>query len=367
MSARRRLRAVVVAGTRPNFVKIAPLLRAARAARVDMPWVHTGQHFDPTLSDAILRDLGLSAPAAELAVGEGSPMAQTARILLALGPVLASLDPDVVVVVGDVTSTLAAALAAADAGLPVAHVEAGLRSFDRAMPEERNRILTDHLSDVLYVSEPAGLVHLRREGFPHARVRLVGNPMVDALRRALPAIDRRATPPRGEVVVTLHRAANVDVPARLSACCAAFARVAARRPVLFPVHPRTRRRLDDAGLAGPLRAAGVELAAPMPYLDFLARVRSAAVVATDSGGLPEEAAVLGVPCLTLRAVTERPLTVSHGTNRLLGTDPRKIPAAVEAAASRPRRAQRPSRLWDGRAAERIVADLTRRFRSRGNV
>ena len=361
MTKVRRLRALVIAGTRPNFVKAAPLLRAARRARIDMPWVHTGQHFDPSLSDAMLCDLGLPAPTASLAVGAGSPSAQTARILLALGPVLAELRPDVVVVVGDVTSTLAAALAAADAGLPVAHVEAGLRSFDRTMPEERNRVLTDHLSDALYVSEPAGLAHLEREGFPRARARLVGNPMVDALRAALPAIDRRAPAPRGEVVVTLHRPGNVDVPARLAAFCDAFARVAARRPVLFPVHPRTRARLEEGGLADRLEAAGVELCAPLPYLDFLARVRAAAVVATDSGGLPEEAAVLGVPCLTLRSATERPMTVSHGTNRLLGADPRRLPAAVERAAAAPRGARRTSRLWDGHAADRIAADLARRF------
>ncbi len=353
----------MVAGTRPNFVKIAPLLRAARRASVEMPWVHTGQHFDPSLSDAMLADLGLPPPRVSLAVGAGSPSTQTARILLALGPVLDDLAPDVVVVVGDVTSTLAAALAAANVGRPLAHVEAGLRSFDRTMPEERNRVLTDHLSDVLYVSEPAGLVHLRREGVPRARVRLVGNPMVDALRAALPAIDRRAPAARGEVVVTLHRPANVDDPGRLAALCEALARAARRRPVAFPVHPRTRRRLEEAGLTGRLKTAGVEVLEPLGYLEFLARVRSAAVVATDSGGLPEEAAVLGVPCLTLRRTTERPMTVSHGTNRLLGGDPRRLPAAIEDAAAHPRGARRRSPLWDGHAAERIVSDLVRRFPS----
>jgi UDP-N-acetylglucosamine 2-epimerase (non-hydrolysing) len=373
-----RHRWLAVAGARPNFMKLAPLVAAARSLGIALPWVHTGQHYDAELSDGIFADLGLRAPVESLAIGAGSPSTQTARILERLEPVLARRRPDVVIVVGDVTSTLAAALAAVQAGIPVAHVEAGLRSFDESMPEERNRVLVDHMSARLYVTEPSGVENLRREGIDGRRVRLVGNPMIDALRRALPAIERRDAcaalakrergragepqPPRA-ALVTLHRPSNVDDPRRLARWCEAFARIATSLPVCFPVHPRTRARLEDSGLDRSLVAAGVALIPPLSYVEFLSRVRAARVVLTDSGGIQEEASFLGVPCLTLRTTTERPMTLTHGTNRLVGDDPRRLAAAVEKTLRRPPRArpQRrpPKRLWDGNAAARIVTDLRR--------
>jgi UDP-N-acetylglucosamine 2-epimerase (non-hydrolysing) len=340
-------------------MKVAPLVRAARRAGWALPWVHTGQHVDAALSDVFLRDLGLPRPAHHLAAGLGTPSRQTARILDRLAPVLERRRPDAVVVVGDVTSTLAAALCAAQAGVPVAHVEAGLRSFDESMPEERNRVLVDRLSARLYVTEPSGVENLRREGVPAARVRLVGNPMIDALRHAWPAILARAPAAPGGIVVTLHRPSNVDDPDRLRAWCDALGAVARLAPVTFPVHPRTRARLRALGLAALLARAGVTTTPPLAYLDFLARVARARLVLTDSGGLQEEAAFLGVPCLTLRTTTERPSTVESGANRLVGDDPARLLREVARALSAPPPRPQRGRLLDGRASERIVADLAR--------
>jgi len=374
-----RPRWLAVAGARPNFMKVAPLVKAARSIGVSLPWVHTGQHYDAALSDEIVKDLGLPAPLASLGVGSGSPTAQTARILERLDSLLRARRPDVVIVVGDVTSTLAAALAAAQQQIPVAHVEAGLRSFDDSMPEERNRVLVDHMSARLYVTEPSGVENLAREGIRGPRVRLVGNPMIDALRDAMPAVERwhlraarTASGERGragerssdagagEALVTLHRPSNVDDRRRLAGWCDALARAAARVPVRFPVHPRTRSRLVAAGLLARLERAGVVVTPPLSYVEFLARVRAARVVLTDSGGLQEEASFLGVPCLTLRTTTERPLTVTEGTNRLVGDDPSRLDAALSRVLRKPT-TPRPTattrRLWDGRAALRIVRDL----------
>ncbi len=301
-----------------------------------MPWVHTGQHWDEALSDDVLADLGLGAPVAALAIGPGTASAQTARDPRPPpAAVLAAERPDVLLVVGDVTSTLAATLAAVHAGIPVAHVEAGLRSFDTTMPEERNRVLVDHVSARLYVTEPSGVRNLAREGIDRRRVRLVGNPMIDALRRALPEIDRRARPRPGEAVVTLHRPSNVDDPRKLAAWCRALAGLAAHLPVRFAVHPRTRARLEAGALGERLERAGVVVTEPLAYVDFLARVRAARIVLTDSGGIQEEAAFLGVPCLTLRTTTERPLTVERGTNRLIGDDPSRLERAVRGDAAPP--------------------------------
>jgi UDP-N-acetylglucosamine 2-epimerase (non-hydrolysing) len=338
-------------------VKLAPRVRAARAAGWDLPWVHTGQHVDPALADDFVRDLSLTPPAERLSVGLGPPARQAARVVERLGAVLARRRPDAVVVVGDVTSTLAAAVAATLAGVPVAHVEAGLRSFDWSMPEERNRVLVDRASERCYVTEPSGVRNLRAEGVPAARIRLVGNPMVDALRQAAPRVAARTPRREGAVVVTLHRPSNVDDPARLRAWCDALGRVARRAPVVFPVHPRTRARLSALGLARRLARSGVETTPPLGYLDFLALVARARVVCTDSGGLQEEASFLGVPCLTLRTTTERPLTVERGSNRVVGDDPEEMPRHVDAALSARRRKPWRGRLVDGRASERIVADL----------
>lgn len=342
-------------------MKVAPLCAAARRAGVPLPWVHTGQHYDPELSDVFLGDLGLPPPAASLAIGAGSASEQTARILERLPPILAARRTDLLVVVGDVTSTLAAALAASQSGVRVVHVEAGLRSFDETMPEERNRVLADRLSARLYVTEPSGLSNLRREGFPRGRAVLVGNPMIDALRAALPAIERRAQarPLPPGAIVTLHRPSNVDEPRRLARWVRALGALARRLPVRFPVHPRTRARLEAGGHVRRLERAGVELLAPLGYVEFLALVRDARVVLTDSGGLQEETSFLGVPCLTLRTTTERPLTCSHGTNRLIGDDPSGLASAVTRALARRPAPRAPRRLWDGRASDRIVADLLR--------
>ncbi len=363
MTPRPAPRWLAVAGARPNFMKVAPLVAAAERAGLRLPWVHTGQPGADVPDRTFRRERGAPPPAASLRVGEGTVSEQTARILERLEPVLRARRPAVVVVVGDVTSTLAAALAASQRGIPVAHVEAGLRSFDWTMPEERNRVLVDRLcaSDGrLYVTERSGVENLRREGVPPSRVRLVGNPMIDALRRALPAIrERAARVGPGRAVATLHRPANVDDRARLVGWCRALAGAARLLPVDFPVHPRTRARLRAFGLEARLARAGVALLPPAPYLEFLGRVAAARVVLTDSGGVQEEASFLGVPCLTLRATTERPETVERGTNRLVGEDPRRLRAALADVLSVPPRKPRASRLSDGKASERIVADLLR--------
>lgn len=356
-------RLLAIAGARPNFMKVAPLCAAAKRAGVALPWVHTGQHYDSALSDVFLRDLGLPPPAEHLAIGAGSAAEQVARILERLPIVLRRRRVDALLVVGDVTSTLGAALAASLAVVRVVHVEAGLRSFDETMPEERNRVLTDRLSTRLYVTEPGGVANLLREGFDRRRIRLVGNPMIDALRAATPAIDRRAAerPDSAEpgAVVTLHRPSNVDDRRRLSGWCRALAQVAAQLPVRFPVHPRTRERLRAFGLLRALARSGVEVMAPLGYLDFMALLRRSRIVLTDSGGIQEESSFLGVPCLTLRTTTERPMTVSHGTNRLIGDDPGRLAAEIPRALARRPAPRPPARLWDGRASERIIADLLR--------
>lgn len=353
--ARRREPVVVVAGTRPNFVKLAPLVRAARARGLPLVWVHAGQHRSHAMSEAHLRALELPPPAVRLPgtrSGPGRIDRTTAHLMRAL-PVLR---PRRVVVLGDVDASLAAARAAGALALPVAHVEAGLRAFDRRMPEERNRIAIDHASDLWHTTEPVAVENLRAEGIRGARVRRSGNVMADALEALRQEIEARRPEGRDPyAVVTLHRQANVDDPRRLSAWVDALVRAAARVPLEFPVHPRTRRRLGSA--AGRLRRAGVRLRAPLDYLTFLGLVAGAAVVATDSGGAQVEASLLGVPCLTLRPQTEHLLTVERGTNRVLGADPRRMPKGLaEALASPPAPRGRRPRDWDGRAAERIAAD-----------
>jgi UDP-N-acetylglucosamine 2-epimerase (non-hydrolysing) len=364
VTARRRARGtggwLAVAGARPNFVKLAPLVAAARDAGIALPWVHTGQHRDPEMAGDLVAALGLPAPVGNLGAAEGPPARQAAAVVSGLAAVLERRRPSALVVVGDVTSTLAAAVAGVLAGVPVAHVEAGLRSFDRAMPEERNRALVDHASDVLYASEPAAVGNLRREGVSRDRVVLVGNVMADALRASMPAAGARAPREGGFVLATLHRAANVDDRARLSAWVDALVAVARERPVAFPVHPRTRARLARFRLAGRLARGGVEVRPPLGRLDFLGHLAVAGAVATDSGGVSLEASILGVPCLVLRATTEQPLTLSRGTCALVGEDPRALPRALARALVRRPRARPLPAVWDGRAAARIVSDLARR-------
>ena len=363
------VRVLSVAGARPNFVKVAALHRAFAAhPALDPRLVHTGQHYDRRLSDVFFEQLGLPEPAHHLGVGSGTHGEQTAAVLVGMERVLEAERPDVMVVVGDVNSTLAAALAATKTHVPVAHVEAGLRSGDRAMPEEINRLATDAVCDVLYASEEAAVEALRREGHPVERVCFAGNVMIDTLDRqraaaaATRAAERRGLERGGYVLVTMHRPATVDDPERLATLVDVVARAARGGAVVWPVHPRTRARLEAEGLDARLGdLPGVHLSEPVGYLDFLDLQANAAAVVTDSGGIQEETTVLGVPCLTLRPSTERPATVRYGTNRLVALDPDAVGAALdEVRAGRWPQGERPP-LWDGHAAERIAADLVERY------
>jgi UDP-N-acetylglucosamine 2-epimerase (non-hydrolysing) len=352
------VRLLHVVGTRPNLVKMAPVIAAVREHRPDWPAevVHTGQHYDREMSEIFFDELGLPEPDHSLGVGSGSHAQQTARVLERLEPVLVAERPDLVVVPGDVNSTLAAALTAAKLGIPVAHLESGLRSFDRTMPEELNRVLTDHLAELLFLHCDDAVANLEREGIDPARVRFVGNTMIDTLvalsdrfrpRGAAAALD---LDPGGYLLVTLHRPALVDGPL-LDEAMAALAAVARELPVAFPVHPRTR------GMLGEREFPGVRLLDPIGYLDFLSLEADAAAVLTDSGGIQEETTFLGVPCFTLRDNTERPVTVREGTNTVLGLDPARIaeiPALLAGGRPEP---PGPPRNWDGHAAERIVRAL----------
>jgi len=352
---------VHVVGARPNFVKMAPLIDALAGH----PWlrqvvVHTGQHYDERLSAEMLSDLGLPQPDRFLGVGSGRQGEQTARALIACESVLLEERPDMLVAGGDVNSTLAAALAAAKLGVPVAHLEAGLRSRDWSMPEEINRVLTDRLSDLLFTHSPEAGPNLRAEGIDPTRVHAVGNTMIDSLRRFEPSARERAAWRRwdvdegGYVLVTLHRPSNVDRTEQLRAIVGALVALAGRVPVLFPVHPRTSARLEADGQMEHLRAHGVTCLEPLRYLDFLSLELAARAVVTDSGGVQEETSALGVRCYTLRPNTERPVTISHGTNTLLGEHPEAI-AHVDLPEGPPTPAAIP--LWDGHAGERAAAVL----------
>ncbi len=351
-----------VVGARPNFMKVAPVLAQLRKkAGVQQILVHTGQHYDAKMSDVFFQDLGMPDPDVHLGVGSGSHAQQTAKVMVEIEPVLAREKPDVVVVAGDVNSTVAVALVAAKMGLATAHIEAGLRSRDWTMPEEINRVLTDRLSDLLFTPSRDGDENLRAEGIDPARVHFVGNVMIDSLQAALPRAresrihERLELQRKGYALATLHRPANVDDPGALSRLMSALAEVAAQVPLVFPIHPRTRSRLP-AGF----EARGLKLVEPLGYLDFLALIADARLVMTDSGGIQEETTALGVPCLTLRENTERPVTMEVGTNQLVGTDPAEaVAAAVEVLAGRAKPGRIPE-LWDGRAAER-VADVLVRF------
>jgi UDP-N-acetylglucosamine 2-epimerase (non-hydrolysing) len=354
-----------VVGARPNFVKTAPIMAAlARRPGVRQLLVHTGQHYDHAMSRVFFEELGLPEPDAFLNVGSGSHAEQTARVMLAFEPVLRAHRPDWVVLVGDVNSTMACALVCAKLGVPAAHVEAGLRSGDRSMPEEINRLVTDRLADLLLTPSRDADANLLAEGVEPRRIAFVGNVMIDTLVRMLPraaastALARLELPPGGYLLATLHRPANVDDPAQLRAVAAALLRAAERLPVVFPVHPRTRARLDGLGLE--LAGERLRLAPPLGYLDFLALQRGARLVLTDSGGVQEETTYLGVPCLTARPNTERPVTITHGTNRLVASTAEAIAAAVDEELAAPRRAYERPELWDGAAAERIAALLLER-------
>jgi UDP-N-acetylglucosamine 2-epimerase (non-hydrolysing) len=356
------MRIIAVAGARPNFMKIAPLMwEVGRRSDVEAFLVHTGQHYDERMSKLFFEELKIPRPDVDLGVGSGSHAAQTAEVMKRFEPVVIEQRPDVVVVVGDVNSTLACALTAVKLGVPVAHVEAGLRSFDRSMPEEINRVLTDAISHWLFVTEPSGVVNLRREGAPDDRIFLVGNVMIDTLLacrelcQRSPILENLKLSGRPYGVLTLHRPANVDDPKVLTGIVGAIERVQCELPIVFPVHPRTRRALADFNLA-PL--PGLIIVEPLGYLDFMKLLSEARLVLTDSGGIQEETTVLGVPCLTLRNNTERPITLEQGTNRLVGLDRDRIVAEARRVLSQPHQGGRIPDLWDGRAASRIVDLLT---------
>ena len=328
------LRVCSVVGARPNFIKIAPLLEEMRSRPGIVPTlVHTGQHFSPEMSDSFFQELGMPQPDINLGVGGGTHTEQTAEIMRRLEGVFLAAVFHVVLVVGDVNSTMAAALVAAKLGIPIAHVEAGLRSFDRTMPEEINRIVTDALSDFLFVSEPSGRKNLLAEGVPERKIFFTGNVMIDTLLRfrataaQSPVLERLGLRAGGYAAVTLHRPSNVDNPAQLSSLLDVLKAIARDLPVVFPIHPRTRARLEG------LSTGDVMCVPPLGYLDFLRLMSEARLVLTDSGGIQEETTILQVPCLTLRENTERPVTIDQGSNRLVGTQPSVILEAVRTVRS----------------------------------
>lgn len=359
-----------IVGARPNFMKMAPILKAFKAYPAAEPiLIHTGQHYDVKLSDVFFKELGIQEPDLFLGVGSGSHGEQTAKLLIELERCFLDLAKtgkplDRVVVVGDVNSTMAAALTAAKMNIPVAHVEAGLRSRDRTMPEEVNRIVTDGLSDLLLVSEPDGVKNLRQEGHPESAIRLVGNVMIDTLRqqvdeaRKLPLIAELGVKPSEFCVVTLHRPSNVDHAATLSNLIKVLHDISERIPIIFPIHPRTRGRLDAFGLLPQLNASPkIKLLEPLGYNDFLCLTSQAKCIVTDSGGLQEESTALGVPCLTMRENTERPITVTEGTSTLCGSSAETLEKHLREVADGSYKKGSCPVLWDGKAAERIVAEL----------
>jgi len=353
-----------VVGTRPNLIKAGPLMRELRrhpeAFRTRL--VHTGQHYDRNLSQLLFEDLGMPEPDLNLGVGSGTHAEQTAKVMIALESTFQSERPDLVVVFGDVNSTMAGAIVAAKLCVKVAHVESGLRSFDRTMPEEINRIVTDHLSDYLFVSERSGLENLSREGIPDAKVFFTGNIMIDSLLATLDVvkqsdvIERLHLSPRQYAVMTLHRPSNVDDRETLAGILQTMGAVAARTPIVFPCHPRTRHNIERFGLGGHLSASLI-LTEPLGYTDFCRLTYESAFVLTDSGGIQEETTFLKVPCITMRDNTERPVTVTIGSNVMTGNDSARIIAAVDAILGGRAKAASIPELWDGHTAERIVEIL----------
>lgn len=345
-----------VVGARPNFMKAAPVIRALDAVGIDQHVIHTGQHYDAKMSDVFFRDLGLPEPDTNLGVGSGTQAGQTAALMIALERTFIELRPTLAVVYGDVNSTIAAALVAAKLGIPMAHVEAGLRSFDDTMPEEINRRVTDLLSDLLFVTSPEGIDNLVASGVPTDRIHFVGNPMIDTLLANLDRFDaarmRSALDlPERYAVATMHRPANVDEPAQAARIATMLRGISDLATLVVPLHPRGRPTLEAAGLVGSDRLRIVD---PLGYVDFLSLVRGATLVVTDSGGIQEETTVLGVPCLTVRPNTERPITITHGTNRLLEPED-VVPVARSVLADGLAVPADGPPLWDGHSGERIAA------------
>ena len=361
------MRVINVVGARPNFMKMAPLIAAMkREPTLEGVLVHTGQHYDAAMSQTFFEELGIPQPDLNLGVGSGSHAVQTAQVMMRFEEVLLERAPDLVLVVGDVNSTLACSVTAAKLEIPVAHVEAGLRSFDRSMPEEINRIVTDALSELLFTTCEEANRNLEREGVAKAQIFFVGNVMIDTLLRHVEQATRSTVRERlglrGEpyALVTLHRPSNVDHPDALREILAAFAALEQDLTIVFPVHPRTRKRFAELGLEPELaKLTRLRLIEPLGYLDFLHLMVHAALVLTDSGGIQEETTALQVPCLTLRQNTERGVTITHGTNRLVGTQAQAIIAAAGRALAERRTERRMPPLWDGHAAERIVQVLVR--------
>ncbi|MEA3001936.1 MAG: hypothetical protein QOH81_724 [Sphingomonadales bacterium] len=354
----------LIAAARPNFMKVAPLWHALAAAPDFAPvLVHTGQHYDANMSDAFFADLGLPQPDHHLGIGSGSHGEQTGGVMIAYEKIALADGPDWLVVVGDVNSTAACALVGAKLGIPVVHLEAGLRSRDRTMPEEINRLVTDAIADVLWTPSPDADDNLLAEGVAKARISRVGNIMIDSFELVRPAIEAADVPAElkldrgGYGVVTLHRPANVDEPAQLARLVDALIEAQRSLPLVFPVHPRTAKRLRGALLDSRLARAGIRLVEPMPYVRFMSLVTGAAAAITDSGGIQEETTYLGIPCLTLRDNTERPVTIAEGTNRLV--KPATLALELDLALKSPRPVRCPE-LWDGRTAGRCIADLRRR-------
>lgn len=358
---------VAVVGARPNYMKVAPVWRElGKHEHIARRLVHTGQHYDRNMSKVFFDDLQLPKPDVYLGVGSGPHGEQTGKVMIEMEKILAAGRPDLLLVVGDVNSTMAGALVAVKMGIPVAHVEAGLRSFDRTMPEEINRMVTDIVADLLFTTEPGAKRNLLKEGVDESKIHFVGNVMIDSLRFYGPLAERSAIledlrlAPRGYGLVTLHRPSNVDDPASLERILGALVELGSRCPLVFPAHPRTRKIMTSGGFDVP--AERVRVLDPVGYLDFVKLMTHARIVLTDSGGIQEETTVLGVPCLTIRENTERPVTVEIGTNRLVGMEPERIVEEGRNVLDGPQRAGRIPELWDGKASERIVRVIDEYFR-----
>jgi UDP-N-acetylglucosamine 2-epimerase (non-hydrolysing) len=360
------LKILNIVGARPNFMKIAPIVREMkrRSGEFFPLIVHTGQHYDEAMSDSFFRDLGIPAPDFHLNVGSASHAVQTAKIMMEFEPIVLEEKPDWVVVVGDVNSTIACALVCAKLGVKVAHVEAGLRSRDRTMPEEINRLLTDAISDLLLTTSEDADENLKEEGVPAEKIKFVGNVMIDSLfynlekAKASKVKEELSLTSEDYTVLTLHRPSNVDDEKTFSGLLEALLSISEKLPIIFPVHPRTRGNIEKFGFAEKVGNSNIRLIEPLGYLDFMNLYSGAKIVLTDSGGLQEETTALGIPCLTLRENTERPITIKLGTNQLVGTNPEKIKqSAFLILASKSKKEAKIPPLWDGRAAERICSAL----------
>lgn len=362
MTSNRSLNILLIAGARPNFMKVAPIFAEMkrRTAEFEPKIVHTGQHYDASMSDAFFDDLGMPKPDIHLGVGSASHAVQTAKIMTAFEPVILTEKPDWVVVVGDVNSTIACALVCAKLGVKVAHVEAGLRSRDRSMPEEINRILTDSISDLLFTTSQDADANLKHEGIPAEKIRFVGNVMIDSLLEHLKLAEKSnvrkdlGVVNKDYAVLTLHRPSNVDDEQTFSVILDALLAISEKLPIVFPAHPRTKAKIEEFGLAETITNSDIRLIEPLGYLDFMRLYSGARLILTDSGGLQEETTVLGIPCLTLRNNTERPITIEMGTNVLVGTDPERIKLAADESLSKDQSSNtKIPPLWDGKAAVRI--------------